>query len=171
MYPVTLAGPRVTWREHTSADVERLIDMLARPEVFRYTIDDDVPELVRFREFLAALAERARRPERTEYKLGITRDGAHRGRGQGRDQRGGLPPRMRAWASRLIAIQNMGQIGQKNGVPLATQAAISSPDRAATIVACTTSGAAGRGLWAGPGGGSTGRSSTSGASSCRYRAA
>ena len=81
MYPVKITGPRLAWRELTTDDADALIAMLSDPALFRYTADQELPDVETYRGFLREQIAVARTPERHRYKLGVTVDGVLAGMG------------------------------------------------------------------------------------------
>lgn len=75
MFPVSLIGPRVTWREMSPADAEALHEVLSHPEVFARTLDPEVPPIDVLRDFLRAQLAGIEDPERARYKLSIVFEG------------------------------------------------------------------------------------------------
>lgn len=75
MYPVSLPGPRVTWREMSPADAEALHTLLSHPEVFAMTLDSEIPAPDVLRVFLREQLATLDSPDRDRYKLAITLDG------------------------------------------------------------------------------------------------
>ncbi|WP_285661927.1 GNAT family N-acetyltransferase [Actinorhabdospora filicis] len=75
MFPVTLVGPRVCWREMSPADAEALHDLLVHPAVFDKTLDEDVPPADALRDYLREQLGTLEDPERARYKLALTLDG------------------------------------------------------------------------------------------------
>jgi RimJ/RimL family protein N-acetyltransferase len=71
MFPLTLAGARVTLRELTAEDAGQLVAILADPRVFETVNDDRLPTVEEMRQFRQVRHDAARQPQRAVYELGV----------------------------------------------------------------------------------------------------
>lgn len=81
MYPITLTGSRVAWREVTPDDAEDIIGWQTTPEIYTYMPADDPLPLDVFRETIASYVTASQQPDRREYSLCLTLDGCPIGTG------------------------------------------------------------------------------------------
>jgi RimJ/RimL family protein N-acetyltransferase len=72
MFPVTLAGPRITLREFRADDASAVFSYASVPVVSAYLPWDAHADLDVTREFLAGVLAGARAEERSRYELAIT---------------------------------------------------------------------------------------------------